>query len=189
MVCNTSVGETTTGFWAQTPTLAKLLEHGIFTSLTTEIGQRPVNVLSMCNGELLLNCEVTSEFGSRIHPLRRRHHVHTGIDLAAPAGSPIIAPSDGVVKTVSRTRGYGVLVVLDHGFAWTTRYAHLKKSYVKKGQIVKKGDILAEVGSTGTATGPHLHFEMRYFGSIVNPRNYFAMLRNANDPVGMFANR
>jgi len=143
----------------------------------------------LCAGHILNGCFVSSEYGWRTHPKRRRHHFHTGIDLAAPKGQYIYAAADGVVKVASRRRGYGKMVELDHGYAWQTLNGHMSKIYVKKGQIVKRGDIIGEVGSTGVSTGPHLHFEIKYFGSAVNPRHYFSSLQRLKEPAFHFANR
>lgn len=183
------VGETASDPFRMDIDLASFLEDGLFSAFSTESSYHVIDAFSMCNGSLLLDCVVSSEYGMRIHPRRRRRHFHTGIDLAAPKGSPIFAAADGVVMKAGRARGYGRMVELDHGFTWGTKYAHMKKIYVKKGQHVKKGDILGEVGSSGVSTGPHLHFEMLYFGMTVNPMNYFALLDNVTEPPFMFANR
>ncbi len=120
-----------------------------------------------CNGRF------TSGFGMRKDPFTGRMHFHYGIDLAAPIGTPVYAPADGVVKRVKRDpRGYGLLLEINHGMGITTRYGHLSKVLVKPGQKVKRGQIIAKVGNTGRSTGPHLHYEVRVLNKPVNPLNY-----------------
>jgi murein DD-endopeptidase MepM/ murein hydrolase activator NlpD len=116
---------------------------------------------------------VTSEFGYRTDPFTGRHKGHSGIDLAAPQGTPIRAALDGTVLFARyKTTGYGYHLAIDHGGGFVTFYAHCSKILVTEGQAVKAGDIIAEVGSTGRSTGPHLHFEVRINGEIQNPRSY-----------------
>ncbi len=120
-----------------------------------------------CNGRF------TSGFGMRRDPFTGRMHFHYGIDLAAPIGTPVYAPADGVVRRVKRDpRGYGILLEIDHGMGITTRYGHLSKVLVKPGERVKRGEIIAKVGNTGRSTGPHLHYEVRVLNKPVNPLNY-----------------
>lgn len=116
---------------------------------------------------------VSSEFGPRIHPITRRQSTHTGIDFAAPNGTNILAAESGKVITAESLSGYGNTVVIDHGGLWTL-YAHIRPNgiKVKVGQEVKRGEVIAEVGTTGTSTGYHLHFEVRKDGKAVNPRDY-----------------
>lgn len=190
---NISVGVAAQNLWNEGSELKLLLEDSIFATFSTgysyyDIGL-PIELPGMCDGGLLLDCVVTSEFGVRRHPIYRRMHFHTGIDLAAPKGSPVFAPADGIVRRKGRAGGYGKFVELDHGFNWSTKYAHMHRIYVRKGQHVKKGDIIGEVGSTGVANGPHLHFEMVYFSNVVNPRSYFAALDNIEKPAIAFASR
>jgi murein DD-endopeptidase MepM/ murein hydrolase activator NlpD len=94
---------------------------------------------------------------------------HAGVDLAAPAGSPVMAAQDGRVSVANWAGGYGLLVVLDHSDGMQTRYAHLSRIAVAKGQVVRRGEIVGLVGSTGRSTGPHLHFELRQDGRPVDP--------------------
>ena len=95
--------------------------------------------------------------------------MHSGVDLAASYGSPIVATSDGVIGTASWSGGYGLLVALDHGGGPQTRYGHMSRLNVLQGQSVRKGDVIGYVGSTGMATGPHLHYEIRVNGQAINP--------------------
>ena len=115
-------------------------------------------------------------FGYRMHPIYHRWKFHSGVDLPGHIGDPVYATGDGVVKETERTRsraGYGTQILLDHGFGYQTRYAHLSKILVERGDSVKRGQIIGEVGNTGASTAPHLHYEVIYMRSFVNPVNYF----------------
>ncbi len=115
-------------------------------------------------------------FGWRVHPIYRRTIFHKGIDLGCDKGNVIFATGDAVVESTDngyRYRGYGKQVLLDHGFGYKTRYAHMSKILVNPGDKVVRGQVIGEVGSTGGSTGPHLHYEVIRAGSPVNPINYF----------------
>jgi len=114
-----------------------------------------------------------SGFGYRIHPIYKTRKMHWGIDFTAPTGTPVQAAGDGVVKRVEKiSHGYGHNVIIDHGYGYETLYAHFSKIIVKQGQAVKRGQKIGEVGSTGTSTAPHCHYELMYKGQKVNPINY-----------------
>ncbi len=113
---------------------------------------------------------ITSPFGMRYHPILHRRRMHTGVDFGAPYGSTIRAAARGEVIMASYMRGYGNTVILDHGGGVTTLYAHCSALLVSEGRVVPQGHPIARVGSTGLATGPHLHFEVRHNGTPVNPR-------------------
>ena len=113
-------------------------------------------------------------FGMRMHPILKRYIGHEGIDMEAATGTPIYATGTGLVADQKPQTGYGIQIVIDHGFGYRTRYAHLSKSLVKPGQLVKRGEKIGEVGSTGRSTGPHLHYEVIYRGRPVNPINYIS---------------
>ena len=99
-----------------------------------------------------------------------RHGKHMALDMATAAGALVVAADTGVVtKAGWLDNGYGYRVVIDHGIDYITLYAHLDEYYVKEGDIVKKGDAIGRVGSTGNSTGPHLHFEVRDYGFLVDP--------------------
>jgi len=116
---------------------------------------------------------LTSQFSrSRNHPLLHISRPHEGIDVAAPMGAPIIAPASGVVVRVAYENGYGNTLEIDHGNGIVTRYAHCSRIDVKGGQRVTRGQTIAAVGSTGLATGPHLHYEIHVNGKVVNPLTY-----------------
>lgn len=108
---------------------------------------------------------------TRKHPILHIVRRHLGVDLVAPKGTPIHASADGVVKYQGYHGGYGRMVILNHGAGYSTRYAHLSKygGRIKKGKIVKRGDVIGYVGSSGLATGPHLHYEFRIHGEAKNP--------------------
>ena len=112
---------------------------------------------------------VVSPFGMRWHPILGGYRMHTGIDIGASYGSPIIASDDGVVLFTGWYGGYGNTVILDHGSGLSTLYAHCSAILVSQGQQVARGQAIARVGATGYATGPHLHFEIRVNGVPVNP--------------------
>ena len=115
---------------------------------------------------------ISSGYGNRIHPILKRKILHSGIDIAAPNGTPIKAPEKGECIYNGWLRGYGRVVVLDHGRGYSTLYAHLSASLVKEGQVVNNGAVIARVGKTGNTTGYHLHFEVRQYGTPVNPIKY-----------------
>jgi len=120
---------------------------------------------------------ITDRFGNRIDPFTEKPRLHTGIDIAAPTGTPVFSAAQGVVFSVvssySPNRDYGEYVVVDHGYGKQTLYAHLSQIYVKTGQKVKRWEVIGAVGETGRATGPHLHYEVRENGTPVNPIKYF----------------
>jgi murein DD-endopeptidase MepM/ murein hydrolase activator NlpD len=116
-----------------------------------------------------VNGRRSSGFGYRTHPISGRKKMHTGIDYAAPTGTPIKAAGAGKVITATYLRGYGNTVVIDHGGGISTLYGHCSRLFVTSGQNVTTGQKIAAVGSTGYSTGPHLHFEVRVNGKPVNP--------------------
>jgi murein DD-endopeptidase MepM/ murein hydrolase activator NlpD len=122
------------------------------------------------------NLERTSSgWGWRIHPLYKIKQFHSGQDFAAPIGTEIYATGDGMVEKIesSKYSGYGNCVVVDHGFGYKTRYAHMNEFNVKLGQKVKRGTVIGFVGNTGMSTGPHLHYEVEKNGEKINPVNFF----------------
>lgn len=117
---------------------------------------------------------ISSEFGYRIHPVYGTKKYHSGMDMAAPGGSPILAAANGTVRFAGWNGGYGYCVIIDHGNGIQTLYGHSSKLLVSKGQTVSRGQQIALVGTTGTSTGNHLHFEVLNNGTPTNPRPYFS---------------
>jgi murein DD-endopeptidase MepM/ murein hydrolase activator NlpD len=120
----------------------------------------------------------SSNYGYRIDPITGRNSFHTGVDLIAPTGTPVVAAAGGVVATVGFVPEYGNIVEIDHDNGLTTRYAHLSRSQVKIGDVVMKGQSIAHVGMTGRTTGPHLHFEVREKGIPLNPNKFLSLGKN-----------
>lgn len=119
------------------------------------------------------NVQITSPFGARFHPIRQEIVFHEGVDLAGPAGQPVYATGDGVVESTEiNFSGYGNVIIIDHGFGYKTRYAHLQEIKVTAGQVVIRGDRIGTLGSSGLSTGPHLHYEVLYRGTQINPWNF-----------------
>lgn len=116
---------------------------------------------------------LASGFGIRTHPISGLRKFHTGLDFAANIGTPIYATGDGKIeKVVSSRHGYGKQIMINHGFGYKTRYAHMSKFVVKSGQTVKRGELIGYVGNTGSSTGPHLHYEVLKNGRHINPINF-----------------
>jgi murein DD-endopeptidase MepM/ murein hydrolase activator NlpD len=115
---------------------------------------------------------VSSPFGMRENPFSGDKSFHSGVDISASPGTPVRATADGVVSHSGWTQHSGYLVVLEHGCGFSTIYAHNKKNTVKMGQTVKRGEVIAYVGSTGKSTGPHVHYEVWEKGKNVNPKKY-----------------
>ena len=113
-----------------------------------------------------------SSYGWRIDPITGQHALHEGIDFIADVGTPVFAAAGGVVVFAEYHNQYGNMVEIDHGNDFITRYAHASKLFVKVGEVVRRGRKVAEVGSTGRSTGPHLHFEVRYKGVAQNPARF-----------------
>lgn len=128
------------------------------------------SIMPVSNNDLK---QTASGWGMRIHPIYKIPRFHYGMDFTAATGTDVFATGIGVVKEASRETGYGNRVVIDHGFGYETFYAHLSKINVKVGQKVNRGDVIGFVGSTGTSTAPHLHYEVSRNGTKVNPQNYY----------------
>lgn len=119
--------------------------------------------------ELVFSDIITSFYGLRVHPVTGRFGFHHGIDIAAPYKAKVRPFTSGVVEEVSRHKYYGLNIVIDHGKTMKTRYAHLQETLVYPGQLVDRKTIIGKVGTSGRATGPHLHFELRFVGENLNP--------------------
>ncbi|PIF02891.1 MAG: metalloendopeptidase [Desulfococcus sp.] len=114
----------------------------------------------------------TSDFGRRVSPFTGLKEFHKGLDIAAPKGTPIIAPADGCVTFTGEKGGYGLILIIDHGYGLSTRYAHCSEVLKKPGDAIKRGEIIARMGNTGRSTGPHLHYEVRLNGMPMDPKHY-----------------
>ncbi len=115
-----------------------------------------------------------SGWGYRIHPIYKVKKFHEGMDFSSPIGTDIYATADGVVTKITNEKtGYGKRIEIEHGFGYTTLYAHLDDFNVRKGQKVKRGDVIGYVGNTGGSTAPHLHYEVHVKGRKVNPQHYY----------------
>ena len=123
-------------------------------------------------------CQVVSGFGSRYHPVLKNQRQHDGIDLAARQGTPVYATGDGIVRVLGQNpegySGYGLVVIIDHGFGYRTLYAHMQKATVRLGQRLKRGEQIGTVGSSGLASGSHLHYEVMHGDRKVDPVYYFS---------------
>jgi murein DD-endopeptidase MepM/ murein hydrolase activator NlpD len=117
---------------------------------------------------------LASGFGMRIHPVYKVRKMHTGIDFAATIGTPIYSTADGTIDVVDVSfSGYGKMIEIDHGFGYRTRYAHMHDFAARRGQKIKRGELIGYVGNTGLSTAPHLHYEVFINGVQVNPVHYF----------------
>jgi murein DD-endopeptidase MepM/ murein hydrolase activator NlpD len=113
-------------------------------------------------------------FGMRLHPVLRVYRMHTGVDIIGDVGANIYSAGDGTVRFSGRTQGgYGIVVEIDHGYGYSSLYAHLSQVSVRPGQSVKRGQLIAKSGRTGLVSGPHLHYEIRRGGTRLNPVDYF----------------
>jgi murein DD-endopeptidase MepM/ murein hydrolase activator NlpD len=112
-------------------------------------------------------------YGMRMHPILKQRRFHNGIDIIVDTGTPVYASGKGQIIFVGRRGGYGLEIVIDHGFGYRTIYAHLSKELVKKGQKVSRGEVIAKSGNTGLSSGPHLHYEVHHEGTKLNPVDFF----------------
>jgi len=125
---------------------------------------------------------VTTPFGPAIHPFTGQWYLHKGIDIAQRLGTPVVATANGKVSKVDyEALGYGHYVDLKHNYGFSTRYGHLSRSYVTKGQDVVRGQVIAALGASGLATGPHLHYEVRIGTQVVDPGKYLSFSSNLFD--------
>jgi murein DD-endopeptidase MepM/ murein hydrolase activator NlpD len=124
-----------------------------------------------------------SAFGWRIDPMNGRSALHTGLDFPSEPGTAILAAAGGVVVTQEYHQAYGNMVEVDHGNELVTRYAHASRVLVKKGDLVRRGQKIAEVGTTGRSTGPHLHFEVLVQGVFQDPQKFLTAGRNLPKPT------
>lgn len=121
--------------------------------------------------------KVTSRYGKRKDPMNKKSAFHPGIDFRGKRGEEIRATADGVVKKAFRNGGYGNYVMIDHGNGYTTAFAHMEKYLVRRGDRVKRGQVIGLVGNTGRSTGPHLHYEVALDGKTINPYNFMKIAK------------
>ena len=152
----------------QTATSQKKLD---FNDLIKKL-EKKKNILAATPSIKPVDGWITSRFGYRKSPFTGQRDFHSGLDISNRPGTEVIATANGKVTFASRKMYYGNMVTIDHGYGKATRYAHLKKILVKRGQKVKRGDVIALLGNTGQSTGPHLHYEVRINGAPVNPLKY-----------------
>ncbi|PST89733.1 M23 family metallopeptidase [Photobacterium jeanii] len=125
------------------------------------------------NGSPTPNIRMSSGFGTRIHPVTGKRKRHNGLDFAANIGTPIYAPADGVIENVRPSnKGSGNFVKINHALGFMSTYSHMKRFNVKRGQFVRKGDLIGWTGNSGLSTGPHLHYEIRFLGRALNPKPF-----------------
>lgn len=141
-------------------------------SLEAKLLQQSVLKDTLPNSSPVAAAYNSSSYGWRIDPFNGNKAFHEGLDFTALSGAPIFAAAGGIVSTAAQMPDYGKIVKIDHGSGLETRYAHASKLMVKAGERVIKGQIIAEVGSTGRSTGPHLHYEIRLNGNALDPRKY-----------------
>ena len=139
---------------------------------TLKAGQERMFYDNIPNGFPTKARKITSKFGSRIHPVTKVKSFHKGVDLRAKTGQDIYATADGIVVSADYSKLSGNRVVLRHNFGFETRYSHLKKTKVEAGDIVQKGDLIGLSGNTGLSSAPHLHYEIRYLGKPVDPKQF-----------------
>ena len=141
-------------------------------SIEAKILQQSVLKDMLPNSKPITAAYNSSSYGWRIDPFNGNKAFHEGLDFTANTGTPIRAAADGIVSSTEQGGAYGKLVKIEHGAGLETRYAHTSRILVKVGERVTKGQIVAEVGSTGRSTGPHLHYEIRLNGAALDPRKY-----------------
>lgn len=159
-------------------TLARLereikLESESFQKLLSTVNRKEDSLQYLPAIKPVLNGRITDGFGKRRHPIYKRITDHQGIDIAANRGTPVLASADGYVTFTGTNGGYGNFISINHKYGFETKYGHLQKIYVRRGQFVKRGDKIGEVGNSGLSTAPHLHYEVHYRNKPVNPADYY----------------
>ena len=150
----------------------------LLTVVESRLFDQRIKKLMVPTQQPVLSAHLGSSFGWRIDPFTGRSALHTGLDFQADPGTTILAAAGGVVVTQEYHAAYGNLVEVDHGNDLITRYAHASKVFVKKGDLIKRGQKIAEVGTTGRSTGPHLHFEVLVQGVPQDPQKFLAAGQN-----------
>ena len=179
------LGKTNRGLAREFDDRMRKLEHNIsylnysYNTLRSKIDQNKEAVRYIPAIQPVINKDLTlltASFGLRIHPFYRNLTPHSGVDYTVPEGTRVFATADGVVKTITtRNTGSGLTLVLEHEGGYETTYSHLRKVTVRRGNRVRRGDIIALSGNTGLSLAPHLHYEVKYKGMRVDPIHYFFM--------------
>lgn len=154
----------------------------LMTVMESRLFDQKIKKLMVPTQEPVAGGNLGSAFGWRIDPMNGRSALHTGLDFPSDTGTPILAAAGGVVVTQEYHPAYGNMVEVDHGNDLVTRYAHASKVLIKKGDLVKRGQKIAEVGSTGRSTGPHLHFEVLVDGIYQDPQKFLRAGRQMPGP-------
>lgn len=131
---------------------------------------------------------ITSSFGLRFHPVYQSNEFHSGLDIANEKGTPVCATAEGAIRVCDWQPGYGKLIVIDHGYGYRTYYGHLSSIKVTAGQRVRRGEVIGLMGSTGTSTGNHVHYEIQYRGSALNPVRFLKKTAAPLAKAGFAAN-
>lgn len=152
------------------------LEKSSMDEINAELFEREDRVSHFPSICPILGGRITEQFGFRVDPFTGKIAAHKGIDIPMPTGTSVLATAEGIIKVAKTNytlnKSYGQEIVIDHGYGYETRYAHLSDVFVRKGQKVKRWEIIGEVGETGKATGPHLHYEVLYKKKPQNPENF-----------------
>jgi murein DD-endopeptidase MepM/ murein hydrolase activator NlpD len=155
----------------------------LMTVMESRLFDQKIKKMMVPTQEPVAGGNLGSAFGWRIDPMNGRSALHTGLDFPSEPGTPILAAAGGVVVTQEYHQAYGNMVEVDHGNELVTRYAHASRVLVKKGDLVKRGQKIAEVGTTGRSTGPHLHFEVLVQGVFQDPQKFLTAGRNLPKPA------
>ena len=143
--------------------------------LMESVANRNAALMAIPSRRPVERARMGSAFGNRVDPFNRHLAFHSGVDFSIPTGAPVLAAAGGKVRFADRQGGYGKLLEIDHGNGLVTRYAHLSRFHVQVGELVTPGQRIAEVGSTGRSTGPHLHFEVLHHGRFADPQRFLAL--------------
>jgi murein DD-endopeptidase MepM/ murein hydrolase activator NlpD len=153
-----------------------------FRHLSNQIAFRQMVLQILPNGRPVDYDRVTSSYGNRVHPFKKKRYLHRGIDVHSDIGTPVVATANGVVTSLQNTEGgFGRLIKISHGMGFVTYYGHLKSMDVKVNQIVSKGELIGYSGNSGRSTGPHLHYGIRFGERSLDPANFILWTLNNFD--------
>jgi len=159
------------------------LEHDSYQDLYSTFYHKQDSIAYLPALRPILKGVVSSKFGMRTHPVLKVRRHHDGLDFSAKKGTPVYSTADGVITFAARNGGYGNMVIISHKYGFETRYGHLNKIVVRRGQTIKRGDKIGEVGNTGLTTASHLHYEVKRNGKVVDPSAYFFDDKILNEQV------